>query len=100
MSKRRLADPLRLTRRQFASAVLPLVALPSAACVARPRFELGLPGVSAIPEFDPTTVVNDIHSQLNATRVARIAKPSTVEALQQVIAGAAAEGRAVAIAGG
>src|SRR5262249_42150908 len=45
-------------------------------------------------------IVNDIHSQLNRTRVAAIVKPRTVEELQDAIHGAAAEGRAVSIAGG
>lgn len=44
--------------------------------------------------------LNDIHSQLNRTRVHRIEKPLSVEALADVVRRAAREGRAVSIAGG
>ena len=33
--------------------------------------------VPAIPDRETATVVNDIHSQLNRTRVAAIVKPAT-----------------------
>lgn len=45
-------------------------------------------------------VVNDIHSQLNETRVRRICEPDSMEALQSLVRRARAEGRAVSIAGG
>ena len=45
-------------------------------------------------------VVNDIHSQLNPTRVARVEEPQTVDAVRAAIAAAKREGRAVCIAGG
>ncbi|HEV7905327.1 MAG TPA: FAD-binding oxidoreductase [Pyrinomonadaceae bacterium] len=45
-------------------------------------------------------LVNDVHSQLNETRVRRICEPDSVEALQASVRRARAEGRAVAIAGG
>ena len=45
-------------------------------------------------------VVNDIHSQLTATRVDRIVAASTLDSLRSAIAGARREGRAVCIAGG
>jgi len=45
-------------------------------------------------------LVNDIHSQLNATRVHRVANPSSIETLQAIIRAARAEGRAISIAGG
>ena len=44
--------------------------------------------------------VNDIHSQLNRTRVLRIEKPVSPEALSDVVRQAAREGRALSIAGG
>jgi hypothetical protein len=44
--------------------------------------------------------LNDIHSQLNRTRVVRVETPSSVEALADVVRRAAREGRAVSIAGG
>ncbi len=42
--------------------------------------------------------VNDIHSQLNRTRVDKIVRPVSIEALQEVLRGARSEGRAVSIA--
>jgi FAD/FMN-containing dehydrogenase len=44
--------------------------------------------------------LNDIHSQLNRTRVLSVEKPSSVEALADVVRRAAREGRAVSVAGG
>jgi FAD/FMN-containing dehydrogenase len=44
--------------------------------------------------------LNDIHSQLNRTRVLRIETPPSVEALADVVRGAAREGRPISIAGG
>jgi FAD/FMN-containing dehydrogenase len=45
-------------------------------------------------------VVNDVHSQLNETRVHRIVEPDSVLALQASIGRARAENRAVSVAGG
>lgn len=45
-------------------------------------------------------VVNDVHSRLNETRVARVVTPDSVEAIQAVLLQARAEGLAVSIAGG
>lgn len=47
-----------------------------------------------------TQVVNDIHSQLNQTRVRCVIQPESIEALQTIIRKARAEGRAICIAGG
>lgn len=94
-----MSDENGVTRRAFVStAVLPL-ALPAVGCLA-PTLRVGLPNVSAIPDVEQGTLVNDVHSQLNATRVAEIVKPSTVEQLQAVIQRSIATGRAVALAGG
>jgi FAD/FMN-containing dehydrogenase len=49
---------------------------------------------------EAATVVNDVHSQLNATRVARAVFPSSEEELKQALAAARSEGRQVSIAGG
>src|SRR5687768_9057097 len=46
------------------------------------------------------TSVNDIHGKLYPTTVHRIAKPDSVDAIAAAIREAAAEGRAVSIAGG
>jgi len=49
---------------------------------------------------DAATLVNDIHSQLNATVVHRVVRPDSVEAIQETVRAARAEGRSVSIAGG
>lgn len=46
------------------------------------------------------TTVNDVHSQLNATRVQRIVAPATFEALRRTIHRARRSGSALCIAGG
>jgi FAD/FMN-containing dehydrogenase len=45
-------------------------------------------------------IVNDIHSQLNVTRVSAIIRPDSIEALQAAVREARAEGLAVSVAGG
>jgi FAD/FMN-containing dehydrogenase len=55
---------------------------------------------SAMPPTTTGNVVNDIHSQLNATPVHRLVRPSSVRAIQDAVRAARAEGRAVSIAGG
>src|SRR5881398_2495780 len=45
-------------------------------------------------------VVNDIHSQLNATRVYRVVKPASADAVVQLVRSAMQEGRPLSIAGG
>src|SRR5207247_10237994 len=45
-------------------------------------------------------VVNDVHSQLNETRVNRVISPDSVEAIQTIVRQAGAERRAISIAGG
>jgi FAD/FMN-containing dehydrogenase len=44
--------------------------------------------------------VNDVHSHLNATRVRRIVRPQSSDAVAAVVRSARAEGRCVSIAGG
>ncbi len=90
----------RLSRREFvrlASFAAPLV--PLAACVARP-LPVRLPHGSSIPDRETDTLVNDIHSQLNATRVRAIVKPERVEDLRTVILAARSSDLSVSIAGG
>src|SRR5260370_41661323 len=48
----------------------------------------------------PGVLVNDLHSQLNPTRVDRIVEPETFDAARAAIAAARREQRAVCIAGG
>jgi len=88
-----------LTRRDILKASTALAVGPLAACVARP-IPVRTPYASAIPTHDLGPIVNDVHSQLNATRVDAIVKPPTVADMQQAIADARAAGKSVSIAGG
>src|SRR5262245_27342719 len=93
-----------MTRRQLLAASTPLAAAPLAACVPE-RMHVGSPYASAIaaeevPASPDGFIVNDLHSQLNPTTVARIVKPSSVEELRAAIALARHERRSVSIAGG
>ncbi len=90
----------RIPRRAFVKAsALALPGLSLAGCVARP-LPVRLPYGSSIPAHETTTLVNDIHSQLNATRVGAIVKPATVTELRSAILAAADAGTSVSIAGG
>src|SRR2546428_13132734 len=78
-----------LTRREFLEVGAPAgtaIALAPYGCAG----ERSAPGV----------VVNDIHSQLNATRVHRVVKPPSVDAVVQLVQSARQEGRPLGIAGG
>lgn len=44
--------------------------------------------------------VNDVQSQLNATRVNRILAPKSIDEIRAALSGARREGRAVSVAGG
>jgi FAD/FMN-containing dehydrogenase len=48
----------------------------------------------------PLPTVNDVHSQLNETTVARVMQPAGVGELQQIVRHAAATGQQISIAGG
>jgi len=48
---------------------------------------------------DEETEVNDIHSQLNRTRVARVVRPASLDQLRAAILDARREGLAISIAG-
>ncbi|GAC1656145.1 MAG: FAD-binding oxidoreductase [Gemmatimonadaceae bacterium] len=67
---------------------------------------LRIAGLTAVSPYaagwpEPTgVVVNDIHSQLNATRVHRVVTPRTLDAVRQALKAAQREHRAVCIAGG
>jgi FAD/FMN-containing dehydrogenase len=88
-----------VNRRDFLKASSALAAAPLAACVARP-IAVRSPSASLIPTVETGTLVNDVHSQLNPTRVDRIVKPREVEELQATIAAARTAGKSVSIAGG
>ena len=63
---------------------------------------LALPGGAAARETGEATGVelNDVQSQLNATRVHRVVQPTSVDAIQEALRDARREGRAVSVAGG
>ena len=89
-----------MDRREFLLASsAAVVTLGEAACVARP-IPVRSPYASAIPATASSTLVNDVHSQLNAARVASIVKPETVSDVQAVIRAARAAGKSVCVAGG
>ena len=79
-----------ITRREF----LELTMLGGAASA--------VPGCVPLPSHAgaPLVIVNDIHSQLNATRVRTVHYPLSIEALQSAIRHARSDGLPVSIAGG
>jgi FAD/FMN-containing dehydrogenase len=60
---------------------------------------LALPSLGRAAEPEGVEV-NDVQSQLNATRVRRVVKPKSLDDLQAVLKDAGREGRAVCVAGG
>jgi FAD/FMN-containing dehydrogenase len=92
-------DDTRMTRRAFVTASAAPLALSAAGCFA-PTLKMGLPNVSGIPDVANGTLVNDIHSKLNATRVSAIVKPQTLDELRDAFRRAQDTGQRVAVAGG
>lgn len=88
-----------MNRRHFLETSLALAALPAMGCIARP-FPVRSSYASAVPTDPADTLVNDVHSQLNATRVEKIIQPSTVTGIQAAIRSARANGSSVCVAGG
>ena len=79
-----------ITRREWlgGSVATGAAALLPAGCATAPR------GVEGGVE------VNDVHSQLNPTRVARVERPTSVEGVQRAMEAARAEGFPISAAGG
>jgi FAD/FMN-containing dehydrogenase len=89
-----------INRRRFLkTSSIALAALPVAACVTRP-IPTRSPYASAITDEDTGTLVNDVHSQLNRTRVDAIFRPRGIEELRTAIDRAKSDGTAISIAGG
>lgn len=89
-----------INRRGFLKASsAALAALPVTACVARP-IPVRSPYGSAIPDEEAGLLVNDVHSQLNRTRVDATVRPRDVEELRMAIARARSESKPVSVAGG
>ena len=88
-----------LSRRDFLKASAAAFAVPLSGCIARPM-PVRSPYGSAIPDHDPTTLVNDVHSQLNATRVKAIIKPASLDEVRFAVAVGISAGDSISIAGG
>jgi FAD/FMN-containing dehydrogenase len=89
-----------MDRRQFLkTSSLALAAVPVGGCIARPG-PMRLAGASGIPLRDRGTLVNDVHSQLNATRVAAIVQPANVGEARAAVVAARAAGTPICVAGG
>ncbi len=93
MSRKKKAG--KLTRRQILKLGGALAAAPILA-----RLNLHAAPAVAAARPAPGLLVNDIHSQLNATRVAEIGLPRGVEDVRAAIAEARDTGRSISIAGG
>jgi FAD/FMN-containing dehydrogenase len=89
-----------MNRRTFLKTSGALAVLPATGCVTAVGMRVQSPYGSAIPPVGAGLVVNDLHSQLNATRVDQIVKPRTVEELQAALMRARETGRSVCVAGG
>ena len=61
---------------------------------------VSLPIISSDSSNNGGAIVNDIHSQLNATRVTRIIRPLTSNDLRATILTAISEGKSISVAGG
>ena len=87
-----------MNRRSVLKASRALAVLP--ACIARPM-PVRSPFASTIPDEETAgALVNDVHSQLNATRVDAIVKPRDADELIAALGCARSAGRPVSVAGG
>ncbi|HMG60269.1 MAG TPA: FAD-binding oxidoreductase [Burkholderiales bacterium] len=59
-----------------------------------------IPALPQNPASKPGQIVNDVHSRLNETRVNRIVTPGSIQEVQEIVAQACEESRAISIAGG
>jgi FAD/FMN-containing dehydrogenase len=81
-----------ISRREFVEAVAKIGAAAAVLPGCAPRIA---------GSIDPGEVtVNDIHSQLNPTRMRRIVRPESVNAVREIVRDAGASGRTLSIAGG
>jgi FAD/FMN-containing dehydrogenase len=88
-----------IDRRRFLQASTAAAALPLAGCVAMP-LSVRSPYASAIPDTGESLIVNDVHSQLNATEVREIVKPRSLDEVRRAVARARSSGLSIAVAGG
>ncbi len=68
-------------------------------CMALGAASFLVPACTTSQNGEPHVIVNDVHAQLNATRVARIARPNGLEALADAMRMAEIEGKAVSVSG-
>ena len=99
-----MEQAMTLTRRDFLDflkATCAVAAWPGLplGTIAASRRSTSHPVTSVTPNISEATV-NDIHSQLNATRVNRIIKPLSENNLRSTLDTAKSEGKAISIAGG
>lgn len=94
ISRRDFLDFLKAT---CAAAALPGLAVAAVPATRKPVRSAPLPRSADTPG---TVLVNDIHSQLNQTRVNRIIKPLSTGDLRATILTARSEGKALSITGG
>lgn len=90
-----------ISRREFLDflkATCSVAVLPGALTVPAIRGNARTDAPKAINSTEP--IVNDIHSQLNATRVNRIIRPQSLSDLRATIATAKSERKCISIAGG
>ena len=91
-----------ITRREFLDflkTTCAVAALPGALASSVTSQVVSVP-VSSMPIPDSDCVVNDIHSQLNATRVNRIVRPLSIEDLRATVLTARSQRKTLSIAGG
>ena len=97
---------MKTRRRDFVKlgCAFALVPAGTRGCATRPARTPTAPAAALPPvprDTQPAvTTLNDIHSQLNATRVAAVTRPSSVDELRAAILGARDAGRSVSVAGG
>ncbi len=85
-----------ISRREFLESVARLGAAAAVVPGCAPQIAAGIDaGIDAAD-----VAVNDIHSQLNPTRVRRIVRPGSVDAVRTIVRQAGEEGRYLSIAGG
>ena len=88
-----------IDRRRFLQASTAAAALPLAGCVAVP-LAVRSPYASAIPDSGSSLIVNDVHSQLNATEVKEIIQPRSLDEVRGAVVRARSSGLSIAVAGG
>ena len=85
---------------EFLKSTCAVAAMPGVLTSSGSAKASSLKTILARPAYGSEATVNDIHSQLNSTRVNRIIKPLSYDDLRSTIISAKAQNRAISIAGG